>query len=205
MGITKQSLVTLERHIERVGGLRGCRMMELGNQCLMLSKEASFWATGTPAKQFFAAEGVTHVSVDINGKDGAVAVDLAQRINRTDWHCAFDVVTDFGTSEHVGKDLVSLWLCRENMHSWCRPGGLLVYVNPMVGSWANHGHHYFTVEHYVKLAEACRYRILEVSEQPLFNDVARTEIHAVMLKQTGEEFIQQWQFNALCHKTVLSA
>lgn len=204
MGITVTSIKTLERHVHRIGGLKGCKMLELGNQHVMMTKEEARFARGVPAKPFFAEQGVAlHVSVDINGQDGALPMDLSMRINKPEWRNLFDIVTDFGTSEHVGNTIQDLHQCRENCHTNVRVGGIMIFVNPMTGCWPGHGHHYFTCQHYALLAEKCGYRVLEISEQSSFNDSEYLEIHAVLMKIRSEPFIQLWQFEHVCHGTVL--
>jgi hypothetical protein len=195
------SAVLLNRHIHAVGGLKGCHMMELGNQQMMM------WPPpieeGSAAKLWFEQQGVAeHVSIDINGLLGAIPMDLSQPITKLEWQDAFDVTTDFGTSEHVP----SLYECRANVHRFTRPGGLMVFKNPKTGHWPNHGHHYFTKRHYERLAEVCRYRVLEISEHPACNNfVDGWEICAVLQKRATADFISQPAFAQVCDQTVFTS
>lgn len=200
MGLVPLSLKMLQTHIAHVGGFNNCRMLELGDQqmyCHHNVPEAS------AAKSYFEQLGVHHTSVDLNGELGALPINLALRIEDPAWEGAFDVVTDFGTTEHVGPEVAHLHACRENVHRFCRPGGLMVFMNPKVGNWPGHGYHCFTLQHYHKLAEAMNYQVLEVSEHPtLGNSTDGWQIHAALLKNGDAPFLNLEQYTALCQETV---
>jgi hypothetical protein len=178
-------------------------MMELGNQQMYFHASVP---EGSPAKAFFAARGVRHTSVDLNGELGAVPLDLSQIVDEPDWTGAFDVVTDFGTSEHIGPGLPTLYACRANCHNWCRAGGVMLFVNPKTGNWPGHGYHYFTVKHYEALAASAGYRLLESSEHPTLGD--RPDdwmIHAALLKPINSPFISLEEFTSVCSDTLFTA
>jgi hypothetical protein len=208
MGITPLTLEILQKHIGLVGGFNGCRMLELGNQqmyCHVGITEAS------PAKIWFEGKGVNHTSIDLNGQMGALALDLSKSLNREEWKNSFDVVTDFGTSEHVGDefkknnrhDLESLYQCRANCHAWCRPGGLMLFNNPKTGHWPLHGYHFFTISHYEKLAIACNYRVAQLWEHPtLGNFIDGWQTYAVLVKQNDSPFLSMDEYIELCRGTV---
>ncbi len=143
----------------------GLTMLELGNQHLR-TPEAPFadfprQFLGRPsAKLFFSGiYGFDHVSIDKNGRDGALRFDLSASINLGR---RFDVVTDFGTSEHVGPDLRGLWQCLENMHRHTYVGGLLFHANPAPGSWPGHGLWYRRRDFYDRLAPLAGCTVLDV-------------------------------------------
>lgn len=200
MGVVPHSLKMLQSHIVHVGGFNNCRMLELGDQqmyCHHNIPEAS------AAKSYFEQLGVQHTSVDLNGELGALPLNLASRIDNLNGENVFDVVTDFGTTEHVGPEVAHLHACRENVHRFCRPGGLMVFMNPKVGNWPLHGYHYFTLQHYSKLAEAMGYRVLEISEFPtLGNSTDGWQIHTALLKNGDAPFLSLEAFTELCLETV---
>ena len=74
------------------------RVIELGNQTILFDKHYG------KAAKVVLEECYDHVSIDINGRDGALPYDLNQRIELP----PADVVTDFGTGEHV-DDFYQLW------------------------------------------------------------------------------------------------
>ena len=57
--------------IDTLGQMRGKRMLEMGNQ--EIKDNSIVEKTG---KEFFTKQGIEHVSVDLNGLDGALPLDL---------------------------------------------------------------------------------------------------------------------------------
>lgn len=127
--------------------LPGLRMLELGNQrirkCLL--------GVEVPAKRIYELFGVYHVSIDLNGKDGALALDLGQPL--PDDIKEFDVVTNFGCIEHVGNQYEA-W---QNVHNACRAGGLMIHTLPEEGSWPKHGVAWYAVDRIRELGRASGY------------------------------------------------
>jgi hypothetical protein len=200
MGIVPLSLQILLRHADLIGGLRPCRMMELGCQQMLSHPDI---AEGSAAKEWFERQGIAqHVSIDINGKFDSLPLDLTKPIYRPEWEGNFDIVTDFGTSEHVGADLSWLWQARENCHRWARPYGLLIYMNPKTGHWPDHGYHYFTESHYRALAPACRYRVVDISEHPTLGNAKDGAQILAVLQKNGGPFVPLADFIRLCQGTV---
>jgi hypothetical protein len=167
MGILAENLVWLLSHAKVPGS-----MLELGNQYLYIQERPFPWykdkflnPTNTApiaAKPFFVEYGFEHVSVDINGQDGALPLDLSQPITITDGtgqqRRYFDYITDFGTSEHVSN----LWQCLANLHHHAHVGTVFFHVNPLTGNWPGHGFWYRDEEFYEAYAKLVGYRLLEM-------------------------------------------
>jgi SAM-dependent methyltransferase len=116
-------------------------MLELGNK-----------QTGDHSyKRYFESIGITHTSVDWNGRDGALPMDLREPLNLG----TFDMVTNLGTTEHVDRQR-PVW---ENIHNAVKVGGVFVSMCPMPGDWHWHGEYYPTTEFYEQFAAMCGYRI----------------------------------------------
>ena len=136
--------------------LAGLRMAELGNQRIPTRLLEIDCCEQVAAKHIFGLMGVEHTSFDLNGRDGAVPIDLAQPIPDK-WRGTFDVVTNFGTSEHVTNQ----YQCWQNIHDLCRVGGWMLHGLPEVGSWTNvHCEYLYTLDNTVALANACDYTVL---------------------------------------------
>jgi hypothetical protein len=107
-------------------------MLELGNK-----KNAPY-----TYKQFFEARGIRHVSVDWNGQDGALSLDLRKPLGLG----TFDLVSNIGTSEHV-DDQAGVW---RNMLEAMHVGSILVCTTPLPGGhdWQWHGEFYPTAQFY---------------------------------------------------------
>jgi len=124
----------------------GPRIAELGNQIVRFPSGA------LPAKEIFEAFGaVQHVSFDINGKDGALPHDLSEPLPEVFFN-RFDIVTNFGTSEHVEA---SQYWCWRNIHELCKLGGLMLHAIPCIGHWPNHGHWHYSAVRINRLAQRC--------------------------------------------------
>lgn len=108
--------------------------------------------------QFF---GVRHVSFDTNGRDDCVVQDLGVPINDRTLLGTFDMVTNFGTSEHVRNG--QYWAFR-NAHELIRPGGLMVHAVPRTGTCRRHGAWHYTADWFSWLADAQGYERLKLIE-----------------------------------------
>lgn len=154
MGLGKKhGCVTLLQDVLRETQLAisGLRMAEFGNQ--QFRKDTL--GVILPAKRVFEALGVKHVSFDLNGKDGALRVDLGRPIPK-EFHGQFDLVTNFGTMEHVeGQEQ-----CWQNIHDLCRPGGYMVHSVPEVGSWSEHCKYHYTQDTFIREVAKRNYEIL---------------------------------------------
>lgn len=132
--------------------LVGETMLELGNK---KNLHATY-------KWYFRSIGVKHTSVDLNGKDGALKLDLRKPLNLG----TFDMVTNMGTTEHVSEQ-EPVWrnIC-EAMHV----GSVLISATPYPGDWQWHGEWYPTEKFYRELAEK---NGLEVERLYVFGEAPR--------------------------------
>jgi hypothetical protein len=128
-------------------------------------------------KAFFQSLGYRHVSVDTNGEDGALQYDLRQPLRLG----TFDMVTNIGTSEHVGDTYEEQTECWRNMLEAMHTGSVLVCNTPAPGAWPWHGVWYPTVDFYKQLAKWNGLAIVTLYEAaPL--DATRCMVFARMVK-----------------------
>ncbi len=161
MGILGRELAD----VEAFGApLAGKSMLECGSQQIMCCAPAV--AEGSSAKDYWIEHGVSHTSVDLNGERGSLMLDLGAPIDNLLQAGSFDIVTDFGTTEHV----YSFYQARRNMHVMCKANGLLFFQNPLVGHWPDHGIHYLSSEFYRRLAAYGSIEILRLTEDPTCNN-----------------------------------
>lgn len=148
----------------------GKNMLELGNK---KNDKGTY-------KKFFKKVGLNHVSVDWNGRDGSIKLDLRQIQNAFlhEWYEFFDIVTNFGTTEHVIPQK-SVW---ENILNALKVGGHLVSVTPLPGDWKKHQEsgRYPTQKFYEKLAQDNRLII----ETVFCGKAAPKRLICVRLKKT---------------------
>lgn len=141
------------------------------------------------AKEYYASQGFDHYSLDANGEYDSEMVDLSTVLNLE--QC--DIVTDFGTSEHV-HNFYNCWL---NKHNGCKVGGLIISENPKVNNWHGHGFHYVTQGFYKELAKVAGYETIELGEHPAMGNVTDGWNIYCVIKKVSEKFPTKDQFYAL--------
>lgn len=191
MGVTQISWDRLHHFIGMEGlSWKGLKMLELGSQNMYtnaLNGQMRF------AKESLEALGVEHTSVDVNEEGGSLVMDLSvdQTENFSDWMGKFDVVTDYGTSEHVR----GLYQCLRNVRFFCRPGGLMIHENPKTGNWPGHGFHYRTEEFWRQVAYMNRDTVVDVGEHPAMgNTTDGWNIHCVLRRGDTPGFVPEKDF-----------
>lgn len=143
MGILKEPA----KFVKKLRLPTGFSVCELGDQ----------WVTFTEphmlAKDFFEDIGCgKYVSVDGNGR-GTVKHDLNKPLDLGQ----FDLVTDFGTGEHI-FDQAQVW---RTIHNLTKPGGYIAFDRPTQGYYT---HCYYLVDPclYQDVARANGYEILQL-------------------------------------------
>lgn len=127
-------------------------MIELGNQHV----DGDNRGVGIPAKPFYESKGIKHISVDINGKDGAIALDLSKEIPMRNVSSC-DVLTNHGTTEHIPNQNIVF----KNIHNMCYEGCYMIHQVPIPGTWPGHCIFYYDLEFFDKLASMNGYEVIE--------------------------------------------
>lgn len=151
-------------------------VFELGDQ--MLDWEGQRQS----ARAFYESLGCgRYECVDGNGR-GTVVADLNRSLNSWEWYVSqeFDLVTDFGTGEHV-FDQRQVW---ETVHDLTRPGGYIAFDRPMAG-YPGHCFYLMQPNTIAALAHANDYEIVSFEHgRTVRGDLVR----GVMRKTTDEAF-----------------
>lgn len=165
MGLTSAYLDYIyESAVVTIGDLRGKRMLELGNQHIIDRTGVIHEKTG---KEYYANKGVEHTSIDLNGLDGAIKVDLSKPIGISGWREYFDIVTNSGTSEHVSPRRAQ-YECFMNIHDCLKVGGIAVHLVPDInelenkGCWKNHCTYYYSHEFVEMLVRTNKYKLISL-------------------------------------------
>jgi len=129
-------------------------MLELGNEivknCLGVKGKMS-------AKDLWKQRGIKeHISVDINGKNGALPIDLRKdvMIEHPDWKEHFDICTNIGTLEHLDGDIYQGY---KNFHEFCKVGGIMIHAGPPIGSCPKHSPNHYRLDFFSTLFMAMGY------------------------------------------------
>ncbi len=158
-------------------GLRWC---ELGNQRI----------DRKPAKDVYLARGVdAHVAIDINGKDGAMPLNLDNPVPFM-FLDQFDVVTNYGTSEHVNDQ----YHVFRNAHDMCKMNGIIINIVPREGHWPGHCRYFYTLEFVDSLRDACGYELVlgRILDQDMYQ--APKNLVAFTFRKRSEDFISPEEF-----------
>lgn len=151
---------------------KGGSVLELGDQIMNLE-----FVQNISAKDYYTSLGYKHTSVDINGKHGSLAIDLnypSKSIGQ------FDIVTDFGTGEHLSN----LYQFLSNAFMYCSTDGIMIHKNPKTGSFPFHCYHYFTMQFWVEYARLCNLDIIELYEHAIYgNTTDGWEVIVVLRKK----------------------
>ena len=135
---------------------RGFSVCELGDQMMSGGKEP------TPAQGFYRRIGCEkYLAIDANGR-GNVTADLNLPITNRNLG-AFNLVTDFGTGEHI-FDQAQVW---RTLHELCAPGGFIAFDRPTQG-YDHHCFYLMTQGLIEDIAEANGYSVrrLEITKTP---------------------------------------
>lgn len=168
------------------------KIIELGDQLMDIGQETQFMRSD----EYYRRNGLKIKSVDIHGKNRALPIDLSLE---SEERFEADLLTDFGTVEHV-KGLYKALL---NCHNWTKTGGTMIHANPKTKTYPGHGVSFFTMEFWEKLALSNGYHLVEVSEKAPYSDEnPDKEVIAVLVKLTDAPFIIEAEFNYICEGTI---
>lgn len=156
---------------------KGGSVLELGNQIMNLENVQDI-----SAKEYYTSLGFAHTSIDQNGKDGAIAVDLSNPIDSLG---QFDIITDMGTTEHVSD----LYECLCNVLKHCKEGTMIIHKNPKTGNFPGHGYHFFTLEFWAAYAQLCKLSIIEIYPHAIYHNITDGYECIAILKYTSESII----------------
>jgi len=182
MGISLRHLQTICNAIKSTGKeLDKIKMIELGNQQLRKNCKVPF----AISKEYFESIGVEHISMDMNGKDGALKKDLSKYIRGFKNK---DIVTNIGTSEHVENQ----YWCFKNIHNFTKNKGVMIHVVPEVDSWEDHGLYHYTKHFFDVLAVDNSYKIISLES---VGEKGKKLIEAVLQKTSTKSFIKEYEFD----------
>ena len=160
MGIRIPYIKYIEKYfLENVGDFNGKSMLELGDQ-VMRGRVKPQEKTG---KEYFENKGMEHISIDMNGKHGALSHDLSKPIINPNWVNHFDIITNLGTTEHV-EPQSGQYDCFRNIHNFLKVSGIVVHILPDIetrkanGVIRKHANNYYKESFFSMLegGEACK-------------------------------------------------
>ncbi|HET6224667.1 MAG TPA: hypothetical protein VFF27_00215 [Bacteroidia bacterium] len=184
MGVTGFSINLLEKY---KGDSKS--VCELGAQNLYDKDYGT--EKGPYANVYYNSNGIEYTFIDVSKENNSLDIDLSKPQTFTE---VYDLVTDFGTSEHVSDS----YNCAKAIHDLVKVGGTVIQENPKTGNWPGHGFHYKTKAFYEKLASSNGYEILELGEHPAMgNNTNGWNVYCVWKKIKDNNFISKARFKEL--------
>jgi len=165
--------------------LVGTTMLELGGK-INAPQEARGYSEADKRqytyKVFFEAMGIEHISLDWNGMHGSISRDLRKPL--WDEFGQFDMVANFGTTEHVDGQ-AGVW---ENVHRMTKQGGVYVGLTPYPGgeSWYWHGEYFPTEGFFESFAELNGWEIEKMHQG---REIPHRNLYVRMRKISDGDFI----------------
>ncbi len=201
MGVIQPDFWLYEYYVKNYAALNGkslsdIYMLELGNQTFQ--DKALVRSMNLPAtvKQYWESKGVKHTSIDLNGEDGALPLDLSKPLPEK-FYNAFDIVTNCGTSEHVDNQFE----CWKNIHKCLKVKGFLLSANPEKGRYnENHCDWFYDMNFFEVFADRLSYKTFLLG-RILFPFNGGYVIFTAMEKSKESEFdFSEAEINSLVHK-----
>jgi len=185
MGVTSESVKTINRHID---GRDIKKVCDLGSQNDYRDEIVRTAPEKYPYfSEWWKEKGCDYICIDLCGENNSKKWDLSEPLPTDE---RFDIVCDFGTSEHVAN----LYQCFKNVDELCKIDGIMIHENPKTGSWPLHGHHFFTFQFYMELAQKQNYNILELGERAAMGNITDGWNVYCVLQKTREGFMERSEF-----------
>jgi hypothetical protein len=108
-----------------------------------------------PTRPFWQWLGFDYAAIDVDGSPGAVPLDLNYDSIPRDWREGFDLVTNYGTTEHVCNQLNAFKV----IHDLTAVGGVMIHAVPAQGMTC-HGLVNYNMKFFWTLARSNGYRWL---------------------------------------------
>jgi hypothetical protein len=187
MGVGPSILNFFNRSISHtIGSIAGKKMAELGDQKLWDTVATKPDGGRVWFKEWIEAAGCHHYSIDLHGRNGSHPLDLSKPINDRFWFCNFDIVTNFGTSEHV-EDQKRCWI---NIHNLGRCGSVYIHVLPEFGKYPlSHCKNFYDKAFFENLIKANKYTKILLES---ITDIGHVAACYIKPKHTDFVFDESW-------------
>lgn len=140
--------------------LHGKKICDLGDQIFCGGRMINLKGL-CKVGDYYRSLGMDYTSIDLNGNEGALKLDLGKPITDVELMGKFDIVTDYGVLEHIQDEKV----CLDNIYNLCKEGGLIVHCVPSEhNTGMPHGLRLYSLMFFEKLAVERGYRIINKVE-----------------------------------------
>jgi len=162
MGYNKFNLKLIHDIIDNNNNVK--EFLELGNQYINNTELDIDERVG---KIYFTKLGYNHTSIDWNGQDGAIKMDLTKDIDE-EYIGKFDIVTNAGTTEHIRGQYTVF----KNLHNFGKETCFYVNSLPLDTNQNQelynrrtnpHGLYEYNTKFFELLCESCNYEIIDIN------------------------------------------
>ena len=175
-------------------------MLELGNQCIN-NKDIEH-IEEKQGKEYFTNNGINHISINWNGNNGALKIDLTLPLD--DKFCNFfDLVTNCGTTEHIELQYEVF----KNLHNCAKVGCFFTNSVPLDteqnievnGTPTNpHGLYEYHTKFFEGLCKLCDYKIININtDRATWAPNNQGYCNAIYKKINNNSFISKTEFEQL--------
>ena len=142
MGFTDESVLLF---FQTIGPLDYCNLdlLELGDQELALPDGRL--SSDHKIRDLYGYMFKSWTTYDLHETKGVTKFDLSVEANGFD---TFDVITNFGTCEHVEPEL-GHYFCWKNIHKFLRKDGLIISASPLEEGWEDHCRYFYGKQFYL--------------------------------------------------------
>jgi hypothetical protein len=158
-------------------------------------------------KPFFSHLGLKYTSIDRNGLDGALAIDVRQDLT-VSIQKKFDIITNVGFSEHINEFdvedsvMFNQYLFFKSIHDLGKVGALYFHDLPKLGSWFQHGMCNYETSFFRALAESNGYELILLMDsyhlaKVIFGKVNQISVTTIYQKVVERPFIHFEDFKKL--------
>jgi len=173
MGVTRKVFKICEKYFKMTD-----KIAELGAQYICGDE----WGEWAPPYFKNVFSGLDITSFDYNGeKNNCVQINLSNPMPEI-YHNQFDLVTNFGTTEHVQNQYV----CWQNVFNILKKEGTLINEIPKKGkeNWPGHSKYYYDEDTFKALSQD--FEIIEMKD--IFHEGEGDNIYCVMKKIHSDTF-----------------
>ena len=173
--------------------LKAETILEFGNQHIWVHAKEGMETKYDIARDYYLQDRKfkEYVSIDMNGQDGALRIDLSQPITNPDLLNHFDVVTNVGTLEHIPSDAQSQWNGFRNAVICAKKGGLILHELVPAGQWTDHCSVWYKDGIGKVLADALGCELIEEVRFPLTSLNSHVDYLCVALKRNEIKDVQE--------------
>lgn len=128
------------------------------------------------SKEYFTALGYDHTSIDLNGREDSLVIDLRYPITDSehDLKNRFDFTLDIGTVEHIDNQYMAF----KNIHDMCKVEGIFIHTLPREKYWMGHCKYKYNLKFFEDLASYNDYEILTLkidNEKDILCSIKKTK------------------------------